>query len=299
MTHKPQVRRSHVIPKFYLKLFCEKESERIWVGDIKIQKVYVANVSKVGVETDAYAAEAGEHEDDLEERLSRIESDAAPGLRAYGAEGADVTPELGRFIAWLAARTGWVRRWAENGLPNFLLTTDTQLLRDLDATDSPDERPFEFVNVETGHRERVPLPVAMERVSDPRWKLVITQDQSLDVIRLQAYIFQSDHFPKLKWTRACAFRFVTSDRPVSWDILHAGLHDTPAALRHPLAELIVPLRLDCALVAGHDHEAILSQLWTVPEINRRTTLTADRFIYGSRQQDVEELLSLRRRERLN
>ena len=302
MPENPRVRRSHVVPKFYLRGFCDNPDDRLWVGDFKTQKVYAANLRKIGVVNDAYVAECGIHEDDLEGRLSQIESDAAPRIREFGLAGSDVTPELGRFVAWLAARTGWLRLWAEDGLAGFLRTNGASLLNLMDAKSAPFERPFEFVHVETGRLERLALRLAVERVRDTQWKLIVTQDQHLDMIRVQAYLFGSDHFPKMKWTRARApagYRFVTSDRPVSWDVLGAGLGNTPAALRHPLAELTFPLRADCALVAGHDHGAILSQIWKVDEINRRTTAGADRFIYGSTEEDVQKLLPLRRRERLN
>jgi hypothetical protein len=105
----------------------------------------------------------------------------------------------------------------------------------------------------------------------------------------------------MKWVRASVpydHRFVTSDRPVSGDILGTGIGDYPAALRHPLAELTVPMTADFALVAGHDHSAILARTWTVEEINLRTAAAAERFIYGTTEQDGSALLRLRSRDRL-
>lgn len=300
MTAKPKVRRSHLVPKFYLRGFCNDPNDRIWVGDLKIQKIYKTKLTRASVVNDAYAAEEGIHEDILEDRLSRIESDAAPIIQEFTLMEHDVTPELGRFIAWLAARTGWMRRWAEEGLPRSLRENAASYLALAKSEESAFERPFEFVHIETGRRERVPLTVALQRVHDDAWNLAVTQDQHLDMIRLQAHIFLSDHFPRLKWIRLLApvgYRFVTSDRPVCWDILGAGLGNYPGALRDHLVELTVPLRSECALVAGHDHAAILSQVWTVDEINRRTTAGADRFIYGSTEEDVQRLLPLGRRER--
>lgn len=77
----PKVRRSHVVPKFYLRGFCEPGTERVWVGDIRTLRTYQAHIAKIGVVKDFYAAKSGDHEDDLELRLSGIESDAAPELR--------------------------------------------------------------------------------------------------------------------------------------------------------------------------------------------------------------------------
>jgi hypothetical protein len=289
---RPTVRRSHVVPRFYLRGFCEPQTDRLWVGDIRLQKCHRANITKVAVEKDFYASEYGSHEDDLEQRLSRIEGEAAPKLNDFTLGGRDIGPELGRFIAWLAARTTWLRRTTQERFPDFLFANQASLR----AVVGSETRPFEFEHKVSGRRERVSLSDASQRINDKGWRLKVTQDQHLDVIRLQAHLFRSDHFPRMKWARAIApygRRFVTSDRPVCWDILGAGVGNSPAALRHPLAELTVPMTADIALVAGHDHSAILAGIWKVDEINQRTVASAERFIYGTYEKDVCDLLPLR------
>ena len=292
------VRRSHVVPRFYLRGFCESLTDRLWVGDIRLQKCFCANITNVAVEKDFYASEAGIHEDDLEHRLSKIESEAAPKLKEFTLSVADISPELGRFIAWLAARVTWLRRATDEQFPAFVLANQQSLQKLVGVSETC---PFEFEHAISGKRERISLAAALERINDKGWRLRVTQDQHLDVIRLQAHLFRSEHFPRMRWVRASApygHRFVTSDRPVSWDIMGAGVGDYPAALRDPLAELIVPITADFALVAGHDRSAILARTWQVDEINQRTAAAAERFIYGSTEQDVSALLRLRSRDRL-
>jgi hypothetical protein len=295
--NKPTVRRSHVVPRFYLRGFCEPLTDRLWVGDIRLQKCYCANITNVAVEKDFYASEAGAHEDDLEHRLSKIESEAAPKLKEFTLNVADVSPELGRFIAWLAARVTWLRRVTEEQFPAFV-SANQQSLQKLAVSET---RPFEFEHEMSGKRERLSLADALARINDKSWRLRVTQDQHLDAIRLQAHLFLSEHFPRMKWVRASApygYRFVTSDRPVSWDIMGAGVGDYAAALRHPLAELTLPMTAAFALVAGHDHSAILARPWQVDEINQRTAAAAERFIYGPTEEDVSALIRLRSRDRL-
>jgi hypothetical protein len=229
ISNKPAVRRSHVVPRFYLRGFCESQTDRLSVGDIRLQKCCRANITNVAVEKDFYASEADPHEDDLEYRLSNIESDAAPKLKQFTLKIADVSPELGRFIAWLAARVTWLRRTTEEQFPAFALANQ-KLLQELVGHET---RPFEFEHEISGKRERISLTDTLERINDKGWRLRVTQDQHLDAIRLQAHLFGSEHFPSMKWVRASApygHRFVTSDRPVSWDILGAGVGDYPAAL---------------------------------------------------------------------
>ena len=204
----------------------------LWVGDIHTQKTYLANISDVGVVKDFYAGEGGRHKDDL---------DAAPDLRRFLAGHSDVSPNLTTFIAWLAARTLWLRRWVQEGFP-------------------------------------------AQRV---------TQDQHPDALWLQARLFETEHFPKMNWIRARApigHYFITSDRPVCWDILGVGAKNSPAALRHHWVELTLPLGVSCALVAGHGHE---SRSWNVDEINERTCAGAERFIYGHSKEDVTNLMQRR------
>jgi len=289
-----KTRRSHIVPKFYLKHFCVPGSERIWVGDLKTHQLYLAGISNVAVEKDFYAARGGEHEDELEERLSKIESNAAPLLQGFLSGEAEIPPDLGRFIAWLAARTMWLRRVTQETLPQYL-RTKPELFREYIGSE---KHGFEFEQISSGRRERLALKDALERVHDPSWRMHVHQDQHLDVIRWQAYLLQTVHFPTLSWVKVTApvgHYLVTSDRPVSWDIFDIGLGDSPAALRHPLVELTVALDPSHALIAVHDSSALLARSLSATEINERTCNHAERYVYGCRKVDVEAQLHALRR----
>ena len=231
-----RVRRSHIVPKFYLRGFCAPGTERLWVGDIRTQKAYPAHVSDVGVVKDIYAGDGRFHEDDLEERLETIEGNAAPELKRFLSGHSDVQENLTRFISWLAARTMWLRRVTQENFPAFV-KANKEVLGEMVGQET---RPFEFEHLHSGKRERLPLDEALTRIDDPLWQMHVTQDQHLDAVRIQAHLFQTKHFLQMKWLRARApsgFHFVTSDRPVCWDILDGGVGDSPAALSHPMAGL--------------------------------------------------------------
>ena len=282
-----------MVPKFYLRGFCAPGTERLWVGDTQTQKAYVAHVSDAGVVRDIYAGGGGVHEDDLEERLAKIEGAAAPELKRFLSGHPDAQGNLTRFISWLAARTIWLRRATQKNLPAFIKANKAMLGEMV----GKEARPFEFEHLRSGKRERLALNEALNRIDDPMWQMHVTQDQHLDVMRLQAYLFETQHFPQMKWLRARApsgYNFVTADRPVCWDILGAGVGDSTAALRHPMAELTVPMDRNCALVAGH---RMHNRTWNVNEINERTCMAAERFIYGPSEKAVSVLIQHRRGER--
>lgn len=287
--NSPRVKRSHIVPKFYLRGFCRNQDERVWVGDLRIQRAFLGNVRDVGVHGSFYDAAAGQHEDDLEKRLANIESDAAPHLRAVLRGSYQISPELSRFVAWLAARTYWLRRKVDEDFPAYLASNREELAEHIGS----ELRPFQFKSIKTGAIVRVPLRTAIDQIVDADWKMQITQDQHLDAIRIQAHLFQSTHFPKLNWMRARApngFAFITSDRPVCWNVVNADVGELPSALKNSDVELTLPLNISVALVAGHGQEM---RVWTVDEINYQTCVGADRFIYGHSKELVERWMRQR------
>jgi hypothetical protein len=170
-------------------------------------------------------------------------------------------------------------------LPDYL-RNQPELFRDLIGLDSYS---FHFENVESGLREQVQLGEALERVHDPMWRMRVAQEQHLDMIRMQAHIFETEHLPVLKWFKLTApvgYYFITSDRPVCWDVPHLGASDSPAALRHPNVELTFTVDRNHALIAAHDPVALAARPARVEEINARVRSYAERFIYGCRAEDI-------------
>ena len=292
-----RVKRSHIVPKFYLRGFCMDRDERVWVGDLRLQQAFIGYIRDVGVHGSFYEAGAGKHEDDLEKRLANIESDAAPHLRSFLRANCQIGPELTRFIAWLAARTYWLRRKVDEEFPAYLAAYLAANRESLEQEIDSEFRLFRFEHVRTGAVKEATLKDALAQVNDPDWRMQVTQDQHLDAIRLQAYLFQSIHFPKLNWVRAKApneLAFITSDRPVCWSSMNANVEDSPSALNNPDIQLTLPLNLSVALVAGHGQEM---RVWTVDEINYQTCLGAERFVYGHSKEVVERWMRQRSNDR--
>lgn len=211
-----------MIPRFYLKNFCAPGSERIWVDDLHTKQTYLADIGNVGVVKDFYAGAGGHHEDELEERLSKIEGDAAPHLHHFIGGNGVISEDLSRFLAWLAARTTWLRRAAQKSLPDFM-RNKPELFYEHIGAEKDQKDLFDFQHELTGRLERVSLREALERVHDSAWRMRLHQDQYLDLIRIQAYHFRADHFPALKWVKLsgmwlahCLRRMLLNDGRALW-----------------------------------------------------------------------------------
>ena len=281
-----RTRRSHVVPKFYLKNFSRPPFWRLWVCDLTARKTFCAGLQRIAVTNDFYAAEGAQHEDELEHRLAVIENNAAASVRGFENRPTTIDSATTRFIAWLAARTGWIRRAAPQRLQNFLVENGTNL----GALTGGRELPFEFEDISSGEKRIVDLDEAVSLSDHPRWQLRLTQDQFLDCVRIQAHIFQTEHFPHMQWMRLTApegFRFITSDRPVTWEVPHLGLKDEPGALKHPAVRLVVPLSSQTALLASHERGQTMRKGVSVAEVNSIVFRNAERYIYGSDKKDVE------------
>lgn len=282
-----KTRRSHVVPKFYLKNFANQEG-KLWVRDLKDGKLFQSTPEKIATIRDYYRGQEARHEDDLEEKLASIEGDAAPQFRKLIQGSTDIGPEMARFIAWMGARTAWVRRLFDDfNFKGYLLDNFEELCK-IEREQAGRNLPFSF-HSSTGDRIAVPLSLARPQLENSEWKLEMSKDQFLDLVRMQAYLFQTVHLPRFQWVRLgspVGRRFITSDRPVSWDVLSQGWQDYPVAMKHPQMDLIFPVSPKVALMAGHDRAHMLGSSITAPEFNQRVAAKAEQFLYAQDRTDL-------------
>lgn len=209
---------------------------------------------------------------------------------------AGVPPELGRYLAWAAARS----------LPMKALYQSW-----IDEIPSPNEAKFaeppppgfgEWSKASHLHRMEHPLhgvrdDVRCEQVEALRhrgWRLCLGIDDFLGLVHLQAWYFQVRFFPRLKWLSLRAPQdhyFIIGDRPVGWGF--SNLVDAaPYWLRHPEVQLVAPLSRSLALFAYHasnDHSEIIK----TTDINRIIASAAHEWIAGPTEAVVREALLAR------
>lgn len=280
-------RRHHYVPQFYLRGFAALETplERnpsLWVRDIPTELIVQRTLRNLAVEIGYYAIETdhGRDYETLENELARIEDQAAFALRQMlsrpvGSRAAMV-PEIGTFVAWLACRVPWFKRIAMEGWSKHV---DDMAWGRAEVEDDSDFSVL-IVNQTTGERRRLLLGATLAAIRSGEWTAKLDQNQVVDVMRLQRWYFQHQHFPRLFWTVLTAPSgqfFITSDRPVVWYVPEKGFADSPAGLKEPNVELTVPLNRDNALLATPSPPPVGTQI-RVGDINYRTRCFAERFV---------------------
>ena len=229
--------RAHTVPRFYLNGFVAPESSGaadpfVWLCSLTTGEIKKRAPKNISISQGLYDGPGGlEHTDALiETHLAKIESSASKAIRQFVATrpsgGANPAPEVWRFLAWQAARTpGWfdlVQKWVNEWNPDAIG----------DVLEPP---PNGFENVKDRNRKHwVENPRSGERLevedSDQiqsyrklGWNWILSRDDQLELLHLQAWYFQVRHFPRLSWVRLDApdgESFITSDETIHFTRSH-------------------------------------------------------------------------------
>jgi hypothetical protein len=270
----------------------------VWIGSLATGDIKRRAPKNVSIVSGLYDGPGGFAEPDalIEAHLQKIESAAAFAIRRLATtksgEGAPVSAEVWRFLAWQAARTpGWMKlhdQWINDEPPaseDDMIEPPPEGVQDI--TDRL--RPLCLEDPTTGERREVVGTTEVEEYRKRGWKLILRRDDYLELLHLQAWYFQVRHFPRLNWIRLDAPEgkwFITSDRGVAW--LVDGYADTPpSALRHPTAQVIAPLTRKIALVGRHSTERLDI---TAPELNRFVAFAASDWVAGPTAEVVENAI---------
>jgi hypothetical protein len=296
--------RAHTVPKFYLSGFLAPESESgrdpfVWLGSVSTGEIKRRSPKNISIARGLYDGPGclTGPDETIEAHLAKIESDASMAISKFAAVPVGKTlilpPEIMRFLAWQAARTpGWMeleQHWIDD--PPF--DSKAELLE-------PPPPGFEKIRDRlrslcleepgTGVRREVTTKEEFDAYRQRGWKWILSRDDYLEMLHVQAWYFQVRHFPRLSWVRLQPPNedlFITSDRGVAW--LVAGIADTPpAALRHPTAQVVAPLTRTVALVGRHG----AGELNVTPrEVNRLIACLASDWVAGPTYDLVHQSLA--------
>jgi hypothetical protein len=287
----------HYIPQFYLRGFTDPsvtggKTPWLWVRHKEASAVVRKAPKNLAAKIGYYATETADGLDyaTVENELAAVESRAAFALRKFldGPTGhRKIEPDLSVFIGWLAVRVPWFRRAAEDEWQRFLerVAGGREPL--------PDDPDFScsLVNMSTGEQRRFTLAETVLAIKSGTWQARLSKNQLIDAMRVQAWYFRFQHFPRLHWTVLTAPDgqfFLTSDRPIVWYVSDGGLADSPAALKQPGVELTVPVSRRFALLATAEIPHSETRI-RPSDINRRTFLFCERFVASPREREIWEV----------
>jgi hypothetical protein len=297
--------RDHYVSQFHLKGFTDPNAREpqepwLWVGDCATGSIQRRAPKNVGWSKGLFAGPAGlaDRKATLESHLaSQVESPAAFALRALSSRPqghrTSIPGELGRYLAWAATRSLSMRQLYQD----WIDTTPT--LNDVDYVEQP---PTGFAQVAPitrlhrmehtafGIREDVPSE-EVELLRRQGWRLVLTNDDFLEIVHLQAWYFQIRFFPRLQWIVLgvpSGRYFIIGDRPVVW-----GFEDMPnakpSALRHPDVQAFAPLTRSLALFGYHPSGSPPRSI-SYRDVNRVVASAARDWIAGPTREVVAEAL---------
>jgi hypothetical protein len=271
----------------------------VWIGLVNTGEIKRRSPKNVSIARGLYDGPGclARQDETIEAHLAKIESDASLAIKRFAAipvgQYLNLPPEIMRFLAWQAARTpGWKEleeQWVEN--PPFDPKMEPLEPPPLGFEKMRDRlRPLCSEEPGTGVRLEVTTEEEFDAYRERGWKWVLSRDDHLEMMQIQAWYFQTRHFPRLSWTRLqppIGEYFITSDRGVAW--LVEGIADTPpAALRHKTAQVVAPLTRTIALVGRHETGALNV---TTSEVNRLITCLASDWVAGPTSDLVHQALA--------
>ena len=295
----------HYVSQFHLRHFVDPNSlgtpaPWLWLGNLGNRFVRRRAPKNVAWQRGRFDGPGGlaDKTQSLELHLAtNIESAAACKLADFlddeRGTRANLPPEVARYLAWAATR----------GLPmDDLIQTWVDECSDHTAqlAEAPPEgweeigdhaRTHRLEHPQHGIKDNVPSCEVGVLISDG-WRLLLSDDDILEFMHVQAWYFQVSLFPRLTWHTIGApegSSFVIGDRPVVWGF-QDSLKVRPNELRHRDIQLVAPLSRSIALLAHH--ESALTPSRILPdEINAIMANAARAWIAGSDENTVIEAMA--------
>lgn len=287
--------RDHYVSQFHLQGFTDPTATQpnepwLWVGDCTSGSVARRAPKNFAWTRNLFSGPGGlgDRAASIERYLAtQVESPAAAALRDFLSrpvgQMSAVPPEVGRYLAWAAARSLPMKRLCQAWIDDLPVPADTMYAE-------PPPSGFEQIApVTRAHRLEHPTLGVRDDVSSDEvdalrrqgWRLLLSADDFLELVHLQAWYFQARFFPRLRWIildAPAGWSFIIGDRPVVWGF--GGVFDAqPNALRHPDVQVLAPLTSSVALFAFHASSMPPGTVH-VNDVNRAMAGAATQWIAG-------------------
>jgi hypothetical protein len=225
--------RDHYVSQFHLRGFTDLSAKKpqepwLWVGDCTTRSIERRAPKNLAWSTDLFAGPGGlaDREASIEDYLAtHVESPAAFALRGFVSrprgERSAVPAEVGRYLAWAAARSVSMRQLYQDWIDELPDPTAAAVVEPPPGgfeQIAPVTRPHRMEHPEFGIRDDVPSE-DVESLRREGWRFLLGNDDFLELVHLQAWYFQVRFFPRLRWIILDAppgGYFIIGDRPVVW-----------------------------------------------------------------------------------
>jgi hypothetical protein len=277
--------RHHYVAQFQLTKF--KGKGRLWQLDKEDGACEVVTPKKAAWSSNLYTVEstAGEHDGVIEGFYAVAEGFAAPALKQFLADPANLSDRDRGDLAFLVAIQ-------EQRTPGFLAEqkeTITHAGITFFAT--------QLASMQGSKAKRRKAQEAYEALTEGGVR-IIPPDQEVLQLSFQMLAESSQIVNFLPWTllKATEGTFICSDRPLTmYDLTPPYPFSAPAWMSSEMVEATLPLSRDaCLRISPRQRERIAVKPTTmqVERINRRTYGAATRYVYGPSAQVLEDLFAL-------
>lgn len=300
--------RDHYVSQFHLRGFTDLTVTRphepwLWVGDCATHLIERRAPKNVACTTDLFSGPGclADREASIESYLAtHVEGPAAFALRGFvsrpsGQRNA-VPAEVGRYLAWAAARSISMKQLYQAWIDDLPDPEDTVVVEPPPTgfeQMTPVTRLHRMEHPTFGVRDDVRSDEVL-RLKRDGWRFLLSDDDFLELVHLQAWYFQVRFFPRLRWIildAPSAGHFIIGDRAIVWGF--EGVVDAqPSSLRRPQVQLFAPLTRSLALFAYHPSGAPPEAV-SFREVNRAIAAAARRWIAGPTRTVVLESLEER------
>lgn len=287
-------KRHHYIPRFYLYGFVDPHNEPyVWVYEKGNEKIIKSTSKDIAVKKHyfSFLTLDGERDSDtLENIISGLESNT-PSVFKNIVEEKSLREEdkiyFATFLALMMVRVPNFRKNVENATGesikkiNIIQASNKKFFEDM-------IRQFEK---DTGKKINMSIEEFRKWILDGKYNIKVNPQFSLAMII--SFVNELSHiFLGMKWTFIKSteeYKFLTGDNPLFYcDPTHDPNSFYGVGLLNKNVEVTFPISKDLALFASWKGETghIQGKNKIVKEINRRTVLSALRFVFSSEKSDI-------------
>ena len=286
-------KRHHYIPRFYLDGFVDPHNKPyIWVYEKGNPKIVKATTKNIAVQKDYYSfttPEGNRDSETFENLLAEIEGRVSRIFRKIRNQENLNHEERWFFSLFLAFSMARVPNFREN-LEEMLGETMKKINMILASDPRNFEAMIESFQRKTGKEIGMPVEELRKFMLEGEYNFRATPQFSLGMAAIMARN-STPIFFEMKWTFLEAtgdYKFVTSDNPLSYfDPMHDPKSFFGVGLLNENVEVTFPISKDLMFLGmrkNFEGDKRLSNK-SVKEMNRRTVISALRFVFASQYSD--------------